>query len=74
MTAANRMGVDIGGTFVDVVLEVRDHVTSAKVLTTHAASEAAILDGVVQVCTTRLGLRRKRSARSSTAPRWRPMP
>jgi len=44
------MGVDIGGTFTDVVLEVASQQYSAKVLTTYAAPEAAIIDGMQQVC------------------------
>jgi len=45
------MGVDIGGTFTDVVLEVGTEQFSTKVLTTYAAPENAILDGIHQVCT-----------------------
>ena len=45
-----RMGVDIGGTFTDVVLEVNGEQTSTKVLTTYAAPENAIIDGIKQVC------------------------
>ena len=45
-----RMGVDIGGTFTDVVLEVGDAQYSTKVLTTYLAPEDAIIDGVKQVC------------------------
>ncbi len=45
-----RMGVDIGGTFTDVVLEVRGAQHSTKVLTTYAAPEDAIIDGMHQVC------------------------
>ena len=45
-----RMGVDIGGTFTDVELEVRDAHFSTKVLTTYAAPENAIIDGMHQVC------------------------
>jgi N-methylhydantoinase A len=44
------LGVDIGGTFTDVVLEVGGRLHSAKVLTTYAAPEDAILDGLRQVC------------------------
>ena len=44
------LGVDIGGTFTDVVLEIGETLFSAKVLTTYAAPEAAILDGLAQVC------------------------
>ena len=45
-----RMGVDIGGTFTDVVLEVGREQYSVKVLTTYAAPENAIIDGMHQVC------------------------
>ncbi|MEO1788551.1 MAG: hydantoinase/oxoprolinase family protein [Pseudomonadota bacterium] len=47
---AVRLGVDIGGTFTDVVLETGGHSFSAKVLTTYAAPETAIIDGMHQVC------------------------
>ncbi|MCX7567543.1 hydantoinase/oxoprolinase family protein [Sulfitobacter sp. F26169L] len=46
-----RLGVDIGGTFTDVVLEVDGESFSTKVLTTYAAPENAIIDGMHQVCT-----------------------
>ncbi|UUV07280.1 hydantoinase/oxoprolinase family protein [Ruegeria sp. YS9] len=46
-----RMGVDIGGTFTDVVLEKAGEQYSVKVLTTYAAPENAIIDGMHQVCT-----------------------
>lgn len=45
-----RLGVDIGGTFTDVVLEVGAVSFSAKVLTTYIAPENAIIDGMQQVC------------------------
>ena len=45
-----RMGVDIGGTFTDLVLETRAGMVSAKVLTTYAAPEDAIIDGMHKVC------------------------
>ena len=45
-----RLGVDIGGTFTDVVLEKHGEVFSTKVLTTYAAPENAIIDGMHQVC------------------------
>ncbi len=48
---APRIGVDIGGTFTDVVLEIGDQRYSTKVLTTYIAPEDAILDGIRQVCT-----------------------
>ena len=45
-----RMGVDIGGTFTDVVLEIGLKLYSTKVLTTYTAPEDAIIDGIKQVC------------------------
>jgi len=45
-----RLGVDIGGTFTDVVLETRDESFSTKVLTNYDAPEQAILDGMHAVC------------------------
>jgi len=45
-----RLGVDIGGTFTDVVLETPDGSTSTKVLTTYAAPENAIIEGMGRVC------------------------
>jgi N-methylhydantoinase A len=46
-----RLGVDIGGTFTDVVLEAGGESFSTKVLTTYAAPEQAIIDGMQIVCT-----------------------
>jgi N-methylhydantoinase A len=48
--SAIRMGVDIGGTFTDVVIEVEGKQFSTKVLTTYIAPENAIIDGLHQVC------------------------
>ncbi|MEM7256043.1 MAG: hydantoinase/oxoprolinase family protein, partial [Pseudomonadota bacterium] len=45
-----RLGVDIGGTFTDVVLECDTSQYSTKVLTTYTAPENAIIDGLQQVC------------------------
>lgn len=45
-----KFGVDIGGTFTDAVLDVGGARFSTKVLTTYAAPEDAILDGLSQVC------------------------
>jgi N-methylhydantoinase A len=45
-----RLGVDIGGTFTDVVMEVGAASFSTKVLTTYIAPENAIIDGMQQVC------------------------
>jgi len=51
MTASSiRLGVDIGGTFTDVVLEKDGEAFSTKVLTTYAAPETAIIDGMHHVC------------------------
>ena len=44
------MGVDIGGTFTDVVLELDQAQFSTKVLTTYSAPEDAIINGMQQVC------------------------
>lgn len=49
-TASNRLGVDIGGTFTDAVLEVGGQTYSTKVLTTYAAPENAIIEAMGQVC------------------------
>lgn len=49
-TSSIRMGVDIGGTFTDVVLELGNKHYSAKVLTTYLAPEEAIIQGMRQVC------------------------
>ncbi len=48
-SAQIRLGADIGGTFTDVVLDVRGTLHSAKVLTDHARPEQAILDGLASV-------------------------
>ncbi|MEM1275677.1 MAG: hydantoinase/oxoprolinase family protein [Pseudomonadota bacterium] len=45
-----RLGVDIGGTFTDVVLELGEARHSTKVLTTYAAPETAIVEGMHAVC------------------------
>lgn len=47
---AVRLGVDIGGTFTDVVLERGDALFSTKVLTTYRAPEEAIVEGMARVC------------------------
>lgn len=44
-----RAGVDIGGTFTDIVLEVGTKIHSTKVLTNHTAPEQGILDGLTKV-------------------------
>jgi len=43
-----RLAVDIGGTFTDVVLETPDARHSTKVLTTRAAPEDGVLDGMLR--------------------------
>ena len=50
MAHAARLGVDIGGTFTDVVLKIGPLRHSAKVLTTCAAPETAIVEGMHRVC------------------------
>jgi N-methylhydantoinase A len=45
-----RLGVDIGGTFTDAVLEVGGRLYSSKVLTTYAAPDDAIIAAIAQVC------------------------
>ena len=45
-----RLGVDIGGTFTDVALEVGGVLHSTKVLTTPDMPERAILESVTAVC------------------------
>ncbi len=45
-----RLGVDIGGTFTDVVLERDGEMFPTKVLTTCAAPEDAIVDGMHRAC------------------------
>ncbi|MFK7993108.1 MAG: hydantoinase/oxoprolinase family protein [Granulosicoccus sp.] len=47
---SHRLGVDIGGTFTDVVLEFDDKQFSTKVLTTYSAPEDAIIEAMHQVC------------------------
>ena len=46
-----RLGVDIGGTFTDVVLEDGTARHSTKVLTTYGAPENAIVEAILRVCT-----------------------
>ncbi len=48
-TGGARIGVDIGGTFTDVVLEVGARQLTAKVLTTHDAPARAVLEAVRSV-------------------------
>ncbi len=52
----NRLGVDIGGTFTDLVLETGRAQHSAKVLTTYHTPETAIIEGLQLVCE-RAGIR-----------------
>ena len=62
-----RLGVDIGGTFTDVVLESPKGLTSIKVLTTYAAPENAIIEGMNRVCE-RAGVPASASPAESAAP------
>ena len=48
-SASCRVGVDIGGTFTDVALDVEGAITSTKILTDYAAPERAVLDGIRSV-------------------------
>ncbi len=48
--SSTRMGIDIGGTFTDVVLEIDELQHSIKVLTTYSAPENAIIEGMQKVC------------------------
>jgi N-methylhydantoinase A len=45
-SASCRVGVDIGGTFTDVALDVDGAITSTKILTDYVAPERAALDGI----------------------------
>jgi N-methylhydantoinase A len=49
-SSLGNLGADIGGTFTDVVLEIRGETFSAKVLTTYDAPERAIIEGMHRVC------------------------
>ena len=46
---ANRLAIDIGGTFTDIVLEWRGQLYSTKLLTTHEAPAEAVLVGVGEI-------------------------
>ena len=46
---ANRLAIDIGGTFTDVVLEWQGQLYSTKLLTTHEAPAEAVLIGVEEI-------------------------
>ncbi len=45
----DRLAVDIGGTFTDVVLQTGDRRATTKVLTTHAEPADGVMDGLAQV-------------------------
>src|SRR5580704_8295542 len=45
MINRTRLAVDIGGTFTDLVLDLPDRTLSAKLLTTHAAPDEAVIEG-----------------------------
>ncbi|MDE2981132.1 MAG: hydantoinase B/oxoprolinase family protein [Gemmatimonadota bacterium] len=46
---AARLAIDIGGTFTDVALETGDRLVTTKVLTTHAAPQEGVLEGIHKV-------------------------
>ena len=48
-TAKIRLGIDIGGTFTDVVLEKNMEIFSSKILTTNEFPEIAIISGIIEV-------------------------
>jgi N-methylhydantoinase A len=43
------IGVDVGGTFTDLVLELPDRSLSAKLLTTHTAPNEAVIEGTLTI-------------------------
>ena len=47
--AKRRIGVDVGGTFTDIALEVGEALHTTKILTTHTAPERAVLEGIRKV-------------------------
>jgi N-methylhydantoinase A len=47
--ARTRLAVDIGGTFTDLVLALPDRMLSAKLLTTHAAPDEAVIAGTAAI-------------------------
>ena len=49
MTAQAKLAADIGGTFTDIVLELGPKRWSGKVLTTTAAPEQGVIEGIAQV-------------------------
>src|SRR3712207_6960028 len=49
MKKSCRVGVDIGGTFTDIALDLDGSLFSTKLLTNYAAPERAIVDGVQTV-------------------------
>ena len=63
-----RLGVDIGGTFTDVVLECDDgSMTTTKVLTTPQAPDRGVLEGIALVRGS-LGFRVRRSCHPRFLP------
>lgn len=46
---SNRLAIDIGGTFTDVVLERGDQLFAVKVLTTHAQPADAVMQGIAKL-------------------------
>ncbi len=69
-----RLGVDIGGTFTDIVLLSEDGALhSKKILSTPDDYSRAIEEGVRELLDT-TGIAHPRSAKSRTAPLWPPTP
>ena len=48
-SARVRLAIDIGGTFTDLVLALPDRTLSAKLLTTHDAPDAAVIEGTAAI-------------------------
>ena len=46
---AARLAIDIGGTFTDIALETGNRLVTTKVLTTHAAPQQGVLEGIHKV-------------------------
>ena len=69
----NRIGIDVGGTFTDVVLvdDASGQIWSTKVPTTPADRVVGAMQGFRRILELS-GRRARMSASSGTAPRWRP--
>ena len=69
--SAVRLGVDIGGTFTDVALELGGRRYTAKGLTTQRAPEEGVL-AILRTIVGEAGIQPADVDSSSTAPRLRP--